>query len=471
MTQVTSPPRQLPGGRPVPGPPGLPDRRSDGRPAAAGPGSSPSGLQLQRRASLSTVFEGTPGRLRLMGVAAVLSCLALSLLGFSAFSARAGALADARSDAAQLIRVQQIATKLVEADSLFTNGNLAYGLESTSNLAAYDSAIREASNLVAEAAQAKPADAAALAEVNEQLTEYTARVASARANNVHAYQVATGYLRQANVLLRGDGDTGKVKGMLPTLQTLMATSDGRVDDAYDRSRLATWLLAGAVLLTLGGLVAVQVRLARRTHRYLNIPLAGASVVALLVLGVGSVVMVSAQANANDVRDTSYRALQNVARARIAAYTAKSAESISLIYLGTGGNYAAAQQQFEQSTQDAAARLKEVPGAASGGVGASELAAWKAKHGEIYKKASTSWQAAAKEATKDAAAGSVTLNSTFAALEKVTSDALDTQARSVDSGLLSGRVPLTALSWVAIVAGLLAAVAAWAGIAQRLEEYR
>jgi hypothetical protein len=468
VTQVTTsshPP--VPSGGPylaapgVSAPPGVPAGSSVTPPGHGAPDLS------RRRTALRSVFEGTPGRLRLAGITAVLSCLALSLLGFASFSTRASALSDARADAAQLIRVQQIATTLVAADSRFTNGYLAYGLESSANLAAYDSAIREASNLIAEASAAQPADAPTLAAVNDQLTQYTARVAAARANNVHGFQVATGYLRQANVLLRGDtAGKDRPSGMLPALERLMTVNSDRVDGAYDRSGFATWILVGTVLITFGGLITVQVRLARRTHRYLNVPLAVSSVIALLLLGAGSVVMMSAQVHASDVRDTSYRALQNVARARIAAYTAKSAESISLIYLGTGGAHQTAQAQFVQSTKETSQLLRdlrEMPGSA-------ELAAWQAKHKEVYSEASTQYENAIKKATRDSADAS-TLNGTFTALEKATGVYLQAQAGSVDSGLLAGRVPLLVLSWLSIIVGLCAAVLAWAGVSQRLEEYR
>jgi hypothetical protein len=419
------------------------------------------------RAAVRSFFEGTPGRLRLLGIGAVLACLALSLVGSAAFSTRQSALADARADAAQLIRVQEIATQLVKADSLFTNGNLAYGLEAPKNLADYDAAIAEASGLVAHASRANGADAAQLATVNAALTEYTARVASSRANNNQAFQVATGYLRQASDLLRGN-DKAKTTGMLPTLEQLMRDNSARVDAAYSRSRWATGILVAAVLLSLGGLIVVQVRLARMTRRYLNLPLVGASVAVFLVLAVGAVLMATAQRSANTVYDHSYSDLQNVATARIQAYTAKSAESISLNYRGNGGDFSAPDTRYAEATAQAAAKLAGI-----GGV--DELNAWKAAHDTVFETAAgrgvRAWQDAARAATAEGTAETPTLNSTFAAFGEVTARMLDDRAVEVGSGLSRGHVGLVVMMWIAVVVGVFAAAAAWGGISQRLEEYR
>jgi len=421
----------------------------------------------RRRAALRWLFEGTPGRLRLLGIGAVLACLVLSLVGSTAFSTRQSALADARADAAQLIRVQEIATQLVKADSLFTNGNLAYGLEAPKNLVAYDAAVAEASDLIADASAANGDDAAALTKVNAALSEYAARVAASRANNNQGYQVATGYLHQASDLLRGN-EKVKVTGMLPTLQQLMGDNSARVDAAYSRSGRATWILLGAVLLALGGLFVVQVRLARITRRYLNVPLVGASAAVFLVLVTGAVVMVTAQRSANTVHDTSYKDLQNVATARIQAYTAKSAESISLIYRGTGGDYASADTRYTAATTDAAARLVGVGGG-------DELKAWRGAHDTVFQKAAGkgagAWQNAAVAATGEGSAEAPTINSTFAAFDEVTVRTLDDRAATVDVGLTRGHLGLLLLTWIAIVVGVIAAAASWTGISQRLEEYR
>jgi hypothetical protein len=449
-----------------------PGRRSPGgQPPGAGPGagSSPAGsVRRSRTGDLATrAMEGTPGRLRIAAIVAVLACLAFALIGADAFRARGSALDQARADAAQLIRVQAIATSVVQADSLFTNGYLAYGLESNGQLAQYYAAMATASRSIAEASAANPADASDLATVNQALTQYTARVAAARANNGQGNQASTGYLRQAANLLRGTTPADGSPDMLPTLGNLIQANTQRVDDAYSTSDWATaWLVLAAVLAA-AGLGVVQFWLARTTHRYLNVPLAGASVAVVLVLIAGALVMGSAQGRANQVRDGAYTATLALAKARIAAFTGKSAESISLIYLGTGGDYQGSEKTYQDSLGTARTQLTTVSQISGADAGMAELGGWDAQHSKIYTQAQTDWTTAVKQASAPDGA----LNASFKAVDTATASALTTQAAAVDDGLGGSHGLLVALGWITLVVGLVAAGAAWAGVSQRLEEYR
>jgi hypothetical protein len=394
----------------------------------------------------------------------VLSCLVFALLGASAFQARGNALDDARADAAQLVRVQSIATNVVEADSLFTNGYLAYGLESTQQRNEYEAAISLAARTIAQASRANPTDAADLAQVNQALTLYSARVAAARANSNQGFQVGTGYLRQAANLLRDDKTT---PNMLPTLDKLIWANTQRVEDAYSASRWATLRLVLAALVVLAGLGVVQVWLARQTHRYLNVPLAAASGAVVLVLVVGAVVMASAESAANDVHDKSYASTLALARARIAVFTGKSQESISLIYLGTGGDSASAEKAYQDAYTAALAQLGVVQRQTGQDSGVGELTSWNKVHAGVYTTAQTNWTKAATLATNR----SDPLNTHFTNLDGVTKKLLDTEATAVDKGLSDNHGVLLLLGWLTLVIGLVAAGAAWAGVSQRLEEYR
>jgi len=71
-----------------------------------------------------SAFEGTPGRLRLAGIVTVLAGLVFGLFAYVAASNRSDAIASARADAAQLVRVQSIRTNLVLADANLTNAFL-----------------------------------------------------------------------------------------------------------------------------------------------------------------------------------------------------------------------------------------------------------------------------------------------------------------------------------------------------------
>jgi hypothetical protein len=427
------------------------------------------GVVDKARASL----RGSPGQLRVAGIAAVVACLAFAGLATWALQIRAGALSAARDHAAQLVRVQQIASDLVAADSQFTNGYLTFGQDSTAQLNAYDAAIAEASRLIAQASRAEPADAPELATVNDALSQYTARVAAARANNKQGFQVGVGYLRQASDLLRSDKkdllhpDT-QAPNLLPTLDRLVSDNAGRVDDAFAASRLATWVLVGAGVLGLGSLIYVQVWLARRSHRFLNLPLAAATVAVVVALAAGGAVMIAAQSKANQVKDNSYAATLALANARIAAYVGKSYQSIALIYVGTGGDYPTYQNDFKSQVDTAKKQLAAAAAASGADVGSTDLQKWVTAGDQLYAAAQNDWVSAATSATRTTP-GSV--NALFAAFDQATRPALATRATAAEDGLSGSNGALVVLGWLALLLGLVAAGLSWLGVSLRLEEYR
>jgi hypothetical protein len=416
-------------------------------------------------------LEGTPGRLRIAAAVSVLSCVVFALLGASAFQARGNALTQANANAAQLIRVQQIATELVKADSLLTNAYLSQGRVTPVQQQEYDTSISGAAHLITQASQADSQDAAALATVNDALSQYTARAADARDHKRLGLQVGTGYLRQAGALLRGpDADNPNLissAGMLPTLQKLIDANTTRVDDAFSSSRRATWLLIGAGVIALGGLITVQVWVARRSRRYLNYPLAAATGTVLVLLAVGGIVMARAQSGANRVYDSSYTAMRALASARIAAYTAKSDGNVSLLYVGLGGNYGAYEKDFTAKITVVQDRMARGLAAAGQQADTGSVQKWTDARAAVNKESAIDWPTAASDASQ--ADGK--LNSTFNALDGTLESGLNAQAAGVDTGLSGSNTLLLIIGWLALVAGFLAAVAAWVGISQRLEEYR
>lgn len=452
---------QVPGHQPGP----VPDRRTVIPAAGTGAARDTAarralGVLDKAKASL----RGSPGQLRVAGIVVVVACLAFAGLAAWALQLRAGALSAARDHAAQLVRIQQIASDLVAADSQFTNGYLTFGQDSTAQLNAYDAAIVEASQLIAQASRAEPQDAAELATVNDALSRYTARVAAARANNKQGFQVGVGYLRQASDLLRSDT---KSPNLLPTLDTLVSDNAGRVDDSFAASRRAGWLLVGAGVLGLGALAYGQVWLARRSHRFLNLPLVAATVAVVVGLAAGGAVMIAAQSEANQVKDESYAATLALANARIAAYVGKSYQSIALIYVGTGGDYPTNQKNYQSQVGKAKERLTAAAGSGAN-VGATELQEWVTANEQLYTAAQSDWVSAATSATKTTP-GSV--NALFAAFDQATRPALAGQATAVKDGLSGSSGALVVLGWLALLLGIVAAGLSWLGVSLRLEEYR
>jgi hypothetical protein len=433
-------------------------RAGSAAPAPSSP--PPQRADLAPRGRLRRALEGTPGQLRTAAVIGVLVSLVFALLGGNAFRARGNALDEARADAAQLVRVQQIATDLTAADAVVTNAFLQGGQEPAGTYDQFQRLISNASTRIAEAARAQPGDAEALAAVNGALSQYTAAVASARVNNRFAFQTGSGYLRQASTLLRTP--TADQPAMLPTLQSVVAADAARVEDAFDDARLAVIELAVAALVVLGGLAAVQIWLARRTRRILNVPMTWGTAAVLLTIVLGALTMIGSQGAADTVHDTNYAATKALAQARIAAYDAKANESLTLVYQGAGQAFEAA---YGRDLTNAREQLLAAQHAGGGDVGTSALNAWNSVHEGIRKADDGgNWQQAVNQATGVS-------NTRFNDFADTSGQALDKEALAVSDGLTASHWELVLLGWLTLAVGILAAALAWAGIGQRLGEYR
>jgi hypothetical protein len=98
-------------------------------------------------------------------------------------------------------------------------------------------------------------------------------------------------------------------------------------------------------------------------------------------------------------------------------------------------------------------------------GRAELAAWNGVHQQILDADSKGlWNQAVNSATGSS-------NTAFQAFNTKTASALTNQANQVSQDLNSPHLILVLLGWLTLLLGLVAAVSAWLGVAQRLEEYR
>jgi hypothetical protein len=413
-------------------------------------------------------FEGTPGRLRAAAALGVLAGILLGLSAGQAFRVSAHALQAADVNASQVIRVQQLTIDLVSADAAVTNAFLLGGEEPAEQRTAYTTGMAAASTALAQAARVQPADADALGALNQAIMEYAGQIEQARANNRQGTPLGAGYLRAASSTLRGDA--------LPVLDALVAANTDRVETELNNAQWAmAWVVVGG-LLAVGILVGVSVWLARRTHRYLNMPVGLAGGIGLAVLLVGGLLLFSAGQTASEVRDGPYAAALAASTARVDAFDAKANESLTLIARGSGG-------AFETAWKERAASVEE--NLASEALAANvqmdstdEWDAYAAVHKAIRQDDDAGrWEQAVARATGHAPAGSTVpapkenANTTFAEFDSVSAAQLKEAGHATTSRLTSSVGWLRAFGWLAVLAGLIAALAAWWGVAARLEEYR
>jgi hypothetical protein len=395
--------------------------------------------------------------MRAVGIVSVAAALLFGLAAGQAFRSADGALERAAANADQLVRIQAIQTNVVQADADATNAFLVGGLEPAAQRAHYTEAIATASGLIAQAAQHQPADGAALSALNQSLVTYTSQVEQARANNRQALPIGSQYLRSASADLRADA--------LPLLKNLGEANNGRVAEEFDRAaRAALWLVLPG-LLTLAVLVLSLVWLARRTRRYVNLPLAAAALVVLVTLVAGTVGLLAVRTTVDATREGVYAATLSTAQARVAGFDAKSNESLTLIARGSGAS-------FEKAWQASSDAVKaEISGLEATAPGLTPLPwnGYATAHENIRKLDNDGdWEGAVALATgQDADSG----NATFAVFDTSSGDQLSALSGQTAQQLddTGGWLPFAGV--LGLLAGVIAALSAWWGVSLRLEEYR
>ncbi len=409
--------------------------------------------------SLRRWMSGTPGRLRLVALSTVAVSLLFAVSAFSTFGSTDDALRRGGANTAQLVRIQAIHTNLIRADADASNAFLVGGLEPAAQRTEYTASLAQAARLIAEAAKAQPADGPALGALNNSLLTYAGLIEQARATNRQALPVGAQYLRVASSGLRADA--------LPIMDALVKANQSRVSAEFDSvGGESTPLIASGVLalvVLLGGMGWLSLR----THRYLNPPLAAATAAILVTLVIGAIALGSVGSRVGDVRAGSYAATLATATARIAAFDAKSNESLTLIARGSGSAFEKAWQASSKIVTDQSAAAAGLSGDAR--TMSALWTAYTATHTSIRKADDGGqWESAVKQAV---GSDPKSANATFAAFDSGSGAALSSSSKAAADSLDAPRTWLAFASWLGLFVGVAAAVSAWWGVSLRLEEYR
>jgi len=422
--------------------------------ATPAPAAAPtSAVATPPQAQPSKPARSTPQQLRRLNTALVATGLVVGLLGALVFTLLTYSLARAQDDTAQLIRVQKIETNLLGADATATNAFLVGGLEPPAQRAAYDAAISESAALITEAAQAQPADTAALSALNQQLTAYAATIEQARANNRQGLPVGAQYLRTASAQLRSEA--------LPILDLLVSTNADRADDGMDL-RLG-YLFVGVALLGLAAAVLAHIWLARRFRRRINVGVLAAAGLLLASLIIGVLATQQTGAAVAETKSGSFAAVKTAAQARIEANDAKSNESLTLIARGSGSAF---EQAWTARSDQVKANLGQLPGSADLSRSWSDYAAIHAKIRGLDD--GGAYDAAVAAAT---GSGKESANSAFSAFDAKLADYLQSESNSTATALSSRTPGLVIAAILTLLTGLGAALTGRAGVEARRQEYR
>lgn len=426
-------------------PPITPPATTPARPIPAKPSPASSAQAAKAR--------NTPQRLRLLSLSVVVVGVVVALLGALTFSYLAFSLSRAQADTAQLIRVQKIQSNLLTADATATNAFLVGGLEPPAQREVYDQALSGISLLIVEAAEAQPADAAALAALNQQVTSYAATIEQARANNRQGLPVGAQYLRNASAELRSTA--------LPILDNLVSSNAGRATDQMDVR--AGYLLPAISLLALAGVIIGQVWLARRFRRRINVGMLVSAVLLLVITAGGFIAVQQLSSSLSSISNGSYAAVNAAADARIDANNAKSNESLTLIARGSGQAFEDAWKSSADSVTSNLGRLSERPELTT------QWQAYTDVHKEIRELDDDGrWDRAVAKAT---GSGRESSNTVFNTFDQNLATYLDEQSQDASSSLANEQPAMVVGAILILLGGLAAALLGRWGVAARLKEYR
>ena len=416
-------------------------------PAASGPAApTPSALPVPTSSAASPKPRDTPRELRRLTTAVIALGLVFGLLGLSLFTLLTWSMQRASAATAQTIRIQQIQTNLQRADANATNAFLVGGLEPASQRAAYEESITAASQLIAQAADAEPADQAALSALNVELVDYTENIELARANNRQGFPIGAQYLRLASNGLRADALT--ILQNLVDANALRASSQMKVTIAIP--------IALIELALLGGLVWAQLWLARRFKRRFNVPLVIGTAIGLASAIVTTVLIFWAGASLATVREGNFADVRAASNARVAANDAKSNESLTLIARGSGGAFQEAWQTSADTVAGEITRFRDLN---------TMWQPYVDVHTEIRAlDDGGQWDKAVKLATSES-------NTTFDAFDQSVTRLVDSSSAATTAGLARLMPWMIVGALLATAAGVSMAALARRGVQQRLKEYR
>jgi hypothetical protein len=410
------------------------------------------------RSAVAGWFEGTPGRMRAFLILAAAMSVVFGLAAAQGFRQSDGALDRAEANAAQLVRIQAIHTNLVSANADATNAFLVGGLEPPAQRQHFVDSMANAAALITEAATAQPADQKALGALNQTLVTYEGLIEQARANNRQGLPIGSQYLKDANAVLQNDS--------LPLVKALVQANEERVDTEFDGVGQGTIWVVVSGLLALVVFVITLRWLARRTHRYVNVPIAAGALLVLLTTIVGGFALSNAASDASATGDDAYAKTLALSRARIAAYDARSNESLTLIARGSG-------DAFDKAYNDAAAVVDDQLGKASGTTdGLQDLwSAYKDVHGEVRKADKNGdWDSAVALAVGSEENKNDSVDK-FSAFDTSSAAQLQTTSEAVSDELTDARDGLPPIGWLGLPIGIVAALLVAWGMSQRLGEYR
>lgn len=274
----------------------------------------------------------SPGRIR---SAAMLLAAALVVLAAVEFTAIRGRhqVADTLADSSEpsLVHAARLYVALADADATPSPPFVTGGIETPAQRQRYLSDLATAASELSALLRTSAGDAAVAADldvVSESLPTYAGLVETARADRAQGFPTGAAYLRAASEELSTI--------TLPAVLSVYRTEAARNQAAYRRGMApaVSWRLVLAMISFVILAIAVQVWLARRTHRLFNPALLAATLVGAAVAMLCLLVLVQTLDSLNAARRHGSDVLTEMSSAHILAARMRTDEILDL----TGGQF-------------------------------------------------------------------------------------------------------------------------------------
>ena len=299
----------------------------------------------RRVGRLAARARSTPGRLTelmlglallglLAGLAAVVGTVQRSSL-VDGVGTRSGPLT---------VRAQELYRALSDADATAASAFLSNGVEPAALRDKYQTDVAQAGAALAAVTAGNDGDRKNVDLISAQLPVYTGLVETARTYNRLGKPLGAAYLREASGLMQVQ--------LLPAAKQLYQAETDRLRDDRSGGAGFPWLAVPLIVVLLVGLVLAQRYLTRRTRRVLNVGLAVASLLTVVLLAWTALVWIAVQGDLNAAHQTGSRQVELLAQARIAALQARADESLTLVARGNGGDF---DKKFDTAMADLAGK--------------------------------------------------------------------------------------------------------------------
>lgn len=408
-------------------------------------------------------LQATPDRLRLMAIVVVALVLAAGAIAWRMTDQLAVDTAEVSQRTGEvLIATQQVSASFAEADAAAVSVHLAGAEGNREQRRLFELAIDRATSSLERVARLVGDDEVshtALQDIAANTTEYAGLVEAARLGSIEDLPSADPTLTLASAINRN--------AISPDVDTIATRAAARFADQTSAGTyaIAIALLAAAALVVL----LAMIRLWRQFRRLINVPLALAMAVLLVLVGASVQGLVSQQRAFSDAETEALDAIQISDEIQQAAYRHRALGTSSVLENEPADTELSRLEGELEAANGLLARAANAAGSDRERATAAEIEArW-----ERYVDDSLEIQAALRR-NDLAAAEAITqgaANASFNGFNTAVEAALlDNRAQFLGQ-LQAASDSLRYLRGLILVGTLAAAVLAWWGFAQRIGEYR